>query len=301
METNGNKKLQKVAKIFECVFCDYKTVRKSSFDKHISSLKHIKMETNGNQKVANDTKKLQKVAKSCNDTKYQCELCLKSFINRSGLWKHEKTKHNSNKLILELINDNKDMRNIILEQNNTINNLVKNGVNNVNTNCMNNNRTFNLQFFLNETCKDAMNINEFVDSIKLQISDLEETGRLGYVDGISKVVINNLNSLNVHSRPIHCSDAKREVLYIKDNNQWVKENENKDKMKNMIKQVANKNIKNINEWVKSNPNCLSSDSKNNDIYLKIVSNSMSGINDEEQKINMNKIISRVAKEVAINK
>jgi hypothetical protein len=176
--------------------------------------------------------------------------------------------------------------------------VIKNGTHNT-TNS--HNKTFNLQFFLNEQCKDALNMSDFINSIQLQLSDLEETGRLGYVDGISKVVIDNLNSLNVHSRPLHCSDSKREVIYIKDNDQWVKENENKDTMRNMIKQVANKNIKNIPEWVKAYPDCLKSESKQNDKYLKIVSNSMSGSTEEEQKNNINKIISKVAKEVVISK
>jgi hypothetical protein len=107
--------------------------------------------------------------------------------------------------------------------------------------------------------------------------------------------------MNVHKRPIHCSDSKREILYIKDNNQWVKENENKDTMIKIIKQVANKNIKNISEWVKAHPDCLNSESKQNDKYLKIVSNSMSGSTKEEQQNNINKIISKVAKRVIINK
>jgi hypothetical protein len=146
-----------------------------------------------------------------------------------------------------------------------------------------------------------LNINDFIDSIQLQVKDLEETGKLGYVDGISKVVIENLNSLNVHKRPIHCSDSKREVIYIKDDEQWSKDNDNKDKMKNVIRKVANKNMKQIPEWVKIHPECFNSESKQNDKYLKIVSNSMSGSTEQEQKNNMDKIISKVAKEITINK
>jgi len=133
------------------------------------------------------------------------------------------------------------------------------------------------------------------------VKDLEETGYLGYVEGISKVVIDNLNALTVHKRPIHCSDSKREVIYIKDDEQWTKDTDNKDKMKNVIKKVAHKNMKQIPEWVKTHPECFDSDSKQNDKYLKIVSNSMSGSTEEEQKNNMDKIISKVAKEITINK
>ena len=133
------------------------------------------------------------------------------------------------------------------------------------------------------------------------MKDLEETGYLGYVEGISKVVIDNLNALTVHKRPIHCSDSKREVIYIKDDEEWTKDNENKDKMKTVIKKVAHKNMKQIPEWVKTHPECFDSNSKQNDKYLQIVSNSMSGSTEQEQKMNMDKIISKVAKEVIINK
>ncbi len=184
------------------------------------------------------------------------------------------------------------MKNMMME-------VIKNGTHNTTTNS--HNKTFNLQVFLNEECKDAININEFVNSIQIQLQDLEETGQLGYVDGISKVVIKNLNALNVHDRPIHCSDSKREVLYIKDDEHWVKDNDNKDKIKSVIKQIAHKNMKQIPEWVKKYPDCRNSESRQNDKYLKIVSNSMSGSTEEEQRSNMDKIISKVAKEVAILK
>jgi hypothetical protein len=321
METCGNKKLQKVAKKFHCHECDYFTCRKSSFLKHLQSIKHkfatiSMLETNGNtKKLQNSLKKTKQVAKKITETQFSCSKCLKSFQSRSGIWKHQKSNccivSDINKIVYDLINDNKELREIILEQShaisnqtNAINNILKTGgANNVsnNTNCMNNNQTFNLQIFLNETCKDAMNLSEFVESIQLDLADLEETGRVGYVEGISKVVINNLNSLNVHLRPIHCSDAKREILYIKDNNEWKKENENKEKMKHMIKQIANKNIKNITEWIKENPSCVQHDSKQNDKYLKIVSNSMSGDSDLQQQTNISKIISKVAKQVIIQK
>jgi hypothetical protein len=146
-----------------------------------------------------------------------------------------------------------------------------------------------------------MNISEFVDSIKLRMSDLEQVGEKGFVEGISNVVIGNLEELDSRQRPIHCSDQKREILYIKDNNEWIKDEKPNGKMANIIKQIANKNIRNISEWVKQNPDCKESTSKNNDKYLRIVSNSMSGGTELEQQTNINKIISRIAKEVSINK
>ena len=158
-----------------------------------------------------------------------------------------------------------------------------------------------MQFFLNEQCKDALNISDFVTSIKPQLIDLEKTGRLGYVEGVSRIINKNLNELDTFMRPIHCSDLKRNTLYIKDDNQWQKENENNPILTKAIKYVANENIKQISEWKKVHPDCTDSDSKQNTLYLNIVSNAMSGGTREEQSNNYNKIISNIAKEVVIDK
>jgi hypothetical protein len=295
MDALGNQIMPKLCSKYYCNFCDYRTCKKSSFDNHNLSAKHKKM----TDKSILETDLHQIMPKKCS-SKYSCKYCEKNFKNRSGLWKHNKICKHENKeptdkeLIMMLIKDNSEMKKMMME-------VIKNGTNNITNNTNSHNKTFNLQFFLNEQCKDAININDFISSIQIQLSDLEETGKLGYVEGISKVVIDNLNSLNEHMRPIHCSDYKREVIYIKDNEEWTKDNENKDKMKNVIKQIANKNIKKIPEWIKENPDCFNSESKKNDKYLKIVSNSMSGSTEEEQKTNLNKIISKVAKEVTINK
>jgi hypothetical protein len=146
-----------------------------------------------------------------------------------------------------------------------------------------------------------MNISDFVSSIKLNLEDLENTGRKGYVEGISNIFLKNLNNIEHHMRPIHCSDQKREILYIKDNDKWEKECEDKPILTKAIKNVANQNIKQIKNWRDKNPDCTASDSRKNDLYLKIVSNSMNGLTEEEGKKNINKIISNVAKEVVIDK
>ena len=290
MDKFGTDFKQTLSKKYRCEICDYNTDRKSNLINHFGSVKH--------QKELGGTKIKQKT--------YFCNNCNKSYQTSAGLWKHKNkntcneetidnetnTKETSDKeLIMMLIKENSEMKSMMME-------VIKGGTHNT-TNS--HNKTFNLQFFLNEQCKDALNINDFIDSIHLQVKDLEETGNLGYVDGISKVVIENLNSLNVHKRPIHCSDSKREVIYIKDAEQWTKDNDNKDKMKNVIRKVAHKNMKQIPEWVKTHPECFNSESKQNDKYLKIVSNSMSGSTEQEQKNNMDKIISKVAKEITINK
>ena len=284
---------------FICESCDFKCCKKSDFNRHLLTNKH--------KLLIKPNDLTQKNAKQ-----YSCE-CGKMYKHMSTLCTHKKKCIGKGKeetlnvitpeLIIELIKNNQEMKNLILEQNNTINNLVQKGtnLNNTTNNHNTTNNSFNLNFFLNETCKDAMNITDFVSSIKLNLEDLENTGRQGYIKGISDIIVKNLNSLEQCFRPVHCSDFKREVLYIKNNNEWTKETEDKPIMINVIKKVANENIKQIKTWCNKNPDCTNSESKKNNLYLKIVSNSMNGLTKEEGEKNINKIISNVAKEVVINK
>jgi hypothetical protein len=206
-------------------------------------------------------------------------------------------------LVFHLIKQNGDLQNKLIEiaSEKSITNSHNTNINN-NTNSYNTtNNAFNLNFFLNETCKDAMNITDFVSSIKFNLEDLENTGRRGYIEGISNIIIKNLNNMEQCFRPIHCSDFKREVLYIKESDEWVKETTDKPILTKAIKVIANENIKKIKDWKEMNPDCTDSDSKNNNLYLKIVSNSMNGLTKEESDKNINKIISNVAKETVIQK
>ena len=300
---------QKISAKFNCALCNYKCNKNSEWQKHILTGKHTKREAEHTLL----TKKLQK--------KIYCEVCKKEYQNRSGLWRHKKTclpilpddqkisekspekspELNPSNLVTEhelikmLIQENVEFKKLILE-------LIKKDNLNITNNTNNShNKTFNLQFFLNEECKDALNISEFVSSIKVELEDLETTGRLGYVEGVSRIMNKNLKELDVNKRPIHCSDSKREILYIKNDDQWIKEEETKPILKKAIKQVAYENIKQINEWKKKYPDCTDSESRKNDLYLKIVSNSMSGLTTEEQVKNYEKIISKVAKESIIDK
>jgi len=287
---------------FYCKFCDYNTSKKSNYEEHLLTLKHKK------SMIGNDNSSNSSHLNSNIEIKYFCNNCNKKYKDYSGLWRHKK-KCNISKIediSHEELSD-KELMMMIVKQNSQLLDVIKNGTHNTissnNTNSNNNshNKTFNLQFFLNETCKDAINISDFVSSIKPQLADLENTGRVGYVEGISNIILNNLNNLNNHERPLHCSDQKREVIYIKDNNEWIKENDDKPILTKAIKVIANENIKNISEWRKLNPDCTDSDSKKNHLYLKIVSNAMSGSSAEETNKNINKIISNVAKEVTIDK
>ena len=217
------------------------------------------------------------------------------------LEKNTNTNLSENELIMMLIKDNSEFKNMMFEQNKSMMEIIKNGTHNTIISNNNNNKTFNLQLFLNETCKDAINLSDFVNQIKLSLSDLEETGTLGYAEGISKVFIKNLDDIDYNLRPIHCSDAKRETIYIKDNNEWLKDDDKKSNLTKAIKQVANKNIKQISEWQKLHPEYNNPDSKQNDKYMKIVLNSMSGSSKEEAEKNYEKIAKNIAKGVIIEK
>jgi hypothetical protein len=317
METFGNQKSANSATFFHCNICNYITIRKFNYIAHTNSTKHKKnaeMETFGNQFSANSANSAK-----INNKQHICNKCNKPFKYRSGLWKHkhkctsEETISSNmitTELVLELIKDNKELQNIIVQQNNTINNIVdkfsKNDItNNITNNSNNNNnshnKAFNLNLFLNETCKEAINISDFVNSIKISFEDLENTGRKGYINGISNIITKNLKNLEEHNRPIHCSDFKREIIYIKDNNKWIKETDNKQILTNAIKVIANENIKQIKGWREKYPDCTDADSKKNNMYLKIVSNSMNGITEEEGQRNISKIITNVSKETIIQK
>ena len=298
------KSCEKVAPNFYCETCDYSTSKKSSFNKHLLTAKHKKL-TFVNKSCSESCSENDQ----CNNSVLLCENCSKQFKSRTGIWKHKKVcigtnelkepKTIDNDLIMTLIKENTEFKNIIVKliQNGTTGNISANN----NTVTTNNIKTFNLNFYLNETCKDAINISDFVSSIKVNLEDLENTGRQGYIEGISKIFMKNLNNLEHQVRPIHCSDLKREIFYIKDNNEWTKESEDKPILTKAIKTIANKNIKQIKFWRDKYPDCTDSESKKNNLYLKIVSNSMIGLTEEEGHKNINKIISNVAKEVTVDK
>jgi len=237
---------------YNCQVCDYVTNKKSSFDKHLLTGKHILKQ--------NETKSCSKVAKQYSNA---CS-CGSSFTSRTTLWRHKK-KCNFEAVSSELTD--KEIIKALLKI--TQNGIANNSHNTTNTNSNNtiNNKTFNLQFFLNETCKNAINISDFVSSVKVDLEDLEHTGRQGYVQGITNIVVKNLNKLEETLRPLHCSDSKREVLYIKDNDEWTKETDDKPILTNAIKVIANENIKQITHWKNKYPDCVKADSKKNDLYL----------------------------------
>jgi hypothetical protein len=260
---------------------------------------------------------------------YACKNCDKVYYSRNGLWVHKKTCTNvvdkpeqtkltsaaindmsGKDLIVMLIKENKELQSLLVEHareykddiKNMMIEVLKNGTNNTtntNTNCMNNHKTFNLQFFLNETCKDAMNINDFVDSIKVQLCDLEKFGEIGYVENLSNIISTNLKALDVTERPVHCTDKKRETIYIKDQDKWEKEDDNNSRLRKAIKKIASKNYKLLPEYREKYPGCQYAESKYSDRYNKMVVEAMCGNGNEEEK--EDKIIKNISKNVVIDK
>ena len=209
----------------------------------------------------------------------------------------------SSELIIEIIKQNHELQKQNTELQKQMIEVIKNtstNINNTNINNNSNNKTFNLQVFLNETCKDAMNIMDFVDSIKIQLSDVESIGELGYVNGISKLIIKHLNALDENMRPIHCNDPKRESLYVKDQNVWEKEDPDNKKIKKAIKYISHKNICALKDWREKYPDCIYSDSSRSDQYNHIVIEAMGGPGDNDAE-KADKIVKKIAKVVTIDK
>ena len=282
---------------FCCQICDFLTCNKKDYNRHIQTKKHI-----FNVYQSKSIEKTQKNPYECN--------CGKTYKDNSGLWRHKKKCSFEEKLFQEneeipqtneiselkefmkyLMKENSEMKNMMME-------VIKTGTHNTTNNNHTNshNKTFNLQFFLNETCKDAMNIMDFVESVKLQLSDLENVGKLGYVDGISNIIVKNLKALDVEKRPVHCTDSKREILYIKDDDKWEKEDEENKKIRKVIKKVADKSARLIPKFKEEHPDCGRAASKFSDQYNKIIVESFD--NDLEKE---DKIIKNLAKQVIIDK
>ena len=316
MNVFSNKKNAKKCTKYFCKICDFNTGNKNNFDIHSHKKKHLR-------------NILQHSATEKNATTYQC-ICGKIYYDRSGLWRHKKLCLETNKseeinnedkvqqlteIIKTLITENSEIKNLVvvqqqnmtiqqenmMTQQNTMTELVKNGINNNSHNTINsNNKAFNLNFFLNETCKDAMNMSEFISSLQIEYDDFEKVGEIGFVNGISNIIIKNLKDLDVTQRPLHCTDKKREVVYVKEDNKWEKEDENYTKTRKLIKKTADKNTRLIPEFKKRYPDCGKSTSKYSDKYDLLIIETMggSGDNDYEKET---KILKNIAREVFINK
>ena len=285
---------------YKCEDCHFKCSKESYWNRHLITAKHQKL-TNVNTNLTSDLR--------------ECKLCHKQYKSRVGLWKHtkkcqpapvsEETKPLSAEhlthMVIELVKSNtelqkqnQDFQEKMLELYKNNSNMTGN-VNNINSH----NKTFNMQFFLNEQCKDAMNIADFIDSFQLQFADLERVGQLGYVDGISDIIIKKLNEMDIYKRPIHCSDTKRDIMYVRADNVWEKETNSHDRVRLLVRQVTHKNIKLLPLWTEEYPQAKDIHHSLNDTYIGMVGQAMGGRGDIEE--NENKIIKRIAKTVYIDK
>ncbi len=304
---------------FFCEKCNYLTLRKSDYKKHLASTKHINIDNGIEPKIYD----------------YNCK-CGKHYTTRQNLWRHkqkckiEKQLINTEtqlinieeqpsditvsdaKLVFELLKQNNEFKEMMLSQTNqmmtqmmeivkntnTTNNNIVNG--NINNNTQN--TQFNIQMYLNETCKNAMTIDEFLDYLQPTLEELEATAHLGYVEGITRIIMRGLKDLEEELRPFHCTDLKREALFVKNpDGEWEKETDEKPLMLRFVKAVARKNFNNVNEWRKLHPNCRYHDSKSNDMFNQIMLNSTSGRTEEEQMASYKKIIKNIVKESVIDK
>ena len=308
---------QKSSKIFHCEYCDYYTSRKSQYARHLLTDKHNFL-TNPNEKVPDKTYYICECGK---EYKHQTTLCAHKKNNCKHKKSCEITKQQpeniiinieeekpsadfDSEMILELLKQNQEFKDLIIEQNKKILELVSavnitNNNNNITNNTTNNNK-FNLNVFLNETCKDALNLSDFLESLILTLTDFENFGPLGYCGGISNILVKGLNQLDISKRPIHCSDLKREVIHIKNNDTWHKD-EDKQQMIKAIKAIEHKNIKQMSLWGKANPEYKDPNHKKSDLYTKLIDNSLCDSDKEKALKNYNKIIRTIAKEILVDK
>lgn len=283
-----------------CEICNYVCSRSNDLSKHYSTRKHQK----NAEYLHNSQAKF-----------YECE-CGRKYKHRQSLFSHKKNCQMpeiigepiiepvkpdpmptpiTNDMILNLIEQNQELQKQLVE-------LSKQGktVNNTTNNTMNNNQ-FNINVFLNENCKDALNIAEFIESLELTVNDLEQTGKLGYAQGISRIFIKALKQIDVNMRPLHCTDMKRETVYIKDHDIWEKEDTEKTKLRNVLKQIARKNLKMMPKWQEENPEFQYLDTPENDEFLQISLSALGPEYKEDQEKQEDKIIRTVLKEVVLDK
>lgn len=277
-----------------CEKCNYFTSRESQYSRHLLTSKHKKLIESNDYNV---------------DVAFECK-CGKKYKHKSTLYSHRincNFKQYENNISPSLnnnesiINDNKELKTIIIElmkQNQNIMELASKVGNNNNN--VNSNNSFNLNFFLNETCKDAINMNEFIKNIEIQLKEVENVGNNGYVLGITDIILNRLKQLDVTKRPVHCTDLKRETLYIKDENAWNKDTNENEKMRNVITTVANKNYRTIPKWRAANPECQEPENDKYDFCITMMRNALGDLGEEQTKLD-DKVIKNIAKQVIVDK
>jgi hypothetical protein len=304
MKQNETIKMPKKIKIFYCECCNFSSSKKSNYITHMTTPKHM----NASRETAMKLSKLKN--NSC-----ICDICNIYFNSRTSLWRHKKKcqengkqngEHNNSSELIEIIKQNTDFKELILEQNKLIHEQSKSilelSSKNVNTtvnNCINNNQKFNLNFFLNTTCKDAMNMSDFIENLEIDLDDIENIGKNGYVNGMVDMIVARIKDLDITQRPLHCTDLKRETMYIKDNNEWSKDTDN-EKLHNMINYVAERNYAIMPKWREKNPECLNLKNPKFDFCIVMMQNVLGDIGDGQIKLD-NKVIKRLSKHIFLDK
>ena len=294
-----------------CEKCNFICSKQSNYNKHLLTAKH--------KKLTSLTKKMPKNAEPL-----LCDVCNKHYKSRVGLWKHKQQCSEDScqppqeeelmnqvpnmTVFVDIIKQNQEFKELLTDQQQEIQELhkhiidaVKHTGNNIQHQTINNNQKFNLNFFLNEQCKDAINMSDFLENMRLDIEDLTETGRLGYVGGISRILVNKLQEIDVYKRPLHCTDMKRETLYIRENDEWSKEDNSKEKLQEIVDKVSNKNCRNIKQWTDEHAEYNVFDSSENQEFLKLSNAALGGFGEQESKLFRDKIIRNVIKEVMVHK
>ena len=294
-----NLKMKKMPTNYTCEICNFSSSKMSNYNKHLLTPKHQRL-TNPNAKMPSS---------------YTCE-CGKEYKHMSSLCNHKRTcKMNTENVhesvsiqnedtryelltntILELVKKNDELTSSIVEMSK---NMGNNTVNNTNTN-INSNNKFNLNVFLNEKCKNAMTLKDFVKSINISIQDFIETGERGFIDGISNIIVERINEMEIHDRPLHCTDLKREIVYIKDDDKWEKD-EDKVHLRKAVKGVANKNERMRPIWYDSTPDVGIMGTENYEKFFKYSESSLGGCGKEETRLFEDKVMKNVLREVTIDK
>ena len=287
MVTNDDKKVAKVAKIFSCDICNYKCNKKYNLAKHLTTVKH-KIMLLDKQKMINDDQKVEKVA----NKSFECD-CGNKYKYKQGLSRHKKTCKGEKKetaiieneenvdyksMFFEIIKKNNEFQDLLMKQSQQISELIPKVGNTINSN---NKQKFNINVFLNEKCKDAISMDEFIDKIEVSMKNLLTTKEKGQVYGISNIIMENMNKLSLYERPLHCTDKKRETLYVK-NNEWEKD-ENKEHINKALKKVESKQLKNLNVWLEEHPNYMNN-SLEQEEFAKLMSECGKSVDDGREKI-----------------
>ena len=306
-------KVPKIPTKFECINCDYTTGRESQYLRHVATAKHQMI----HKGYINDIILVPKVP----DTTQTICHCGKEYKHYSGLWRHKKKCYQptetdlSNSFlpttaipldmntIVELLKQNQEFKELIIEQNKYMIELaskVGNTTNN-NTNIKNqHNNNFNLQVFLNETCKDAICINDFIKDLPVSFQQLENIGQNGYVAGMTNVILTQLKTMDVSKRPLHCTDAKRDTMYIKHPNEWIKDDIDHTMMTQIFRRIANNNLRTIKEWSQLHPSSQESGTNENDFCTNVMLNSLGALGDAQCKMD-NAVLKSIAKSVLVDR